>query len=109
MTSSWLGINNYSIYSVDIPLNPSATSPFDNGFVVHWLNNKELQFTIESEKLMNDINTRATCTEDQFHEDMESVSTETSHPGRFPSRFKISTARHISLLCFSMSATKKIK
>lgn len=63
----------------DIPLNPATTSSFDNGFVVHWLNNKELQFTIESEKLMNDINSRAAAGEE--HDDLDSVATEASQPG----------------------------
>lgn len=41
-----------------IPLSPALSSSHDSHFIVHWLNNKELQFTVESEKLMNDINSK---------------------------------------------------
>ena len=36
--------------------------------MVHWLNNKELQFTVESERLMNDINRRSACSDEAYHE-----------------------------------------
>jgi len=54
----------------DIPLNPSTCLPFDNDFVVYWLNNKELQFTLESEKLMNDINNRNISSDEHLSEDV---------------------------------------
>ena len=57
-----------SLFLTDILLNPTSKSSFDNGFMVHWLNNKELQFTVESERLMNDINCRSACSDEAYHE-----------------------------------------
>ena len=50
----------------DIPLVPAMTSSEGAGvgsdggkqrhnFVLHWLNNKEMQFTMEAEKIMDDL------------------------------------------------------
>jgi len=61
------------ICAADIPLNPSTCLPFDNDFVVYWLNNKELQFTLESEKLMNDINNRNISSDEHLSEDADSA------------------------------------
>lgn len=64
----------------DIPLNPSSKSSFDNGFMVHWLNNKELQFTVESERLMNDINRKSACPDEAYHDGADTPCDD-SQPG----------------------------
>ena len=49
----------FAFYFPDIPLLPAmSSSPNGNEvqFVVHWLNNKELQFTLEAEKILSEMN-----------------------------------------------------
>jgi hypothetical protein len=37
----------------------------DSGFVVHWLNNKELHFTVEAEKILADMSKDTTTARDE--------------------------------------------
>jgi len=52
---------------------------YDGNFSVHWLNNKELQFTIESERLMNEVNAKSQ--HDDFEVEHEDPEPADSHPG----------------------------
>ena len=48
-----------AVLYADIPLLPAIGSPHSNlNFVVHWLNNKELHFTLESEKILEEMTQR---------------------------------------------------
>ena len=46
--------NPSSMIPADIPLGPTVRhrGPVEQTFQLHWLNNKELQFTMESEKIL---------------------------------------------------------
>lgn len=69
------------LYCVDIPLNPGI-NVCEGSFVVHWLNNKELQFTMESEKLMNDINSKTAHDDPAVDETYNTSILESYQPGR---------------------------
>ena len=46
-------IYNFFFFKLDIPLVPSfEEAGNDKGFVVHWLNNKEMHFTLQAEFIL---------------------------------------------------------
>ena len=56
-------MTNVGLVSADIPLLPAMTSKGgEPNFVVHWLNNKELHFSMEADKILSDLHKRAVGT-----------------------------------------------
>ncbi len=55
----------------------SSDGSHELNFVVHWLNNKELQFTQEAERMINELaNKRNTPSPDDIHSSEDNLDTE---------------------------------
>ena len=52
----------------------------DNGFQLHWVNNKELQFTMESEKILQEMHKSSLYDEHARHQSYESQTDSDSDP-----------------------------
>lgn len=69
----------------DIPLVPSfGDSTNEKGFVVHWLNNKEMHFTLQAEHILQELSKKAVEREESFPNglsahDQDEISMRESH------------------------------
>ena len=89
----------------DIPLVPSmksTTSKTKSSFVLHWLNNKEMEFTAQAEKIMEDLLKMSLEREDMSDEAFEY---ELSHPYRHGAAEE-ATAESVSASAASMRTRK---
>uniref|UniRef100_A0A0P5RMU8 DmX protein 2 n=1 Tax=Daphnia magna TaxID=35525 RepID=A0A0P5RMU8_9CRUS len=61
----------------DIPLVPSlGGSANDKGFVVHWLNNKEMHFTLQAEYILQELSKKAVGREESFQNGLGAAESE---------------------------------
>ncbi|XP_046448229.1 dmX-like protein 2 isoform X2 [Daphnia pulex] len=61
----------------DIPLVPSlGGTASDKGFVVHWLNNKEMHFTLQAEYILQELSKKAVGREESFQNGVGVVESE---------------------------------
>ena len=69
------------VFHTDIPLLPvvgPSTSPGGISFVIHWLNNKELNFTSEAEKLLEEMSKKTGASSEEQDSATEQGDTQTN-------------------------------
>lgn len=108
MNESFLGLHFHLSATInavgDIPLVPAMSSGSSSNcnsgknFVLHWMNNKEMEFSLQAEKILEDLCRVAMAREDTTHLEMELAKMEGTPPTSTPAHRP--TAVEESKSCF---------
>lgn len=86
-------INKICHRVVDIPLVPSLITgdpEREPNFILHWLNNKEMHFTLQAESILQELTRKVVEKEEGLHhQDMEHADHDSEEEGPFSELFFI--------------------